>query len=94
MKFVFFKNIICENATKCSQNIHEKIEGMYPQLEQGINYHISISHQATNHKIWFFVYEKNYEHEGEFNGELVIEHSEIVRKYNGDSIDINKIKNV
>ena len=94
MRFVFFKNMTCKNSIQCSEIIHKRLEEIYPQLEQGINYHISISHQATNHKIWLFVYDKDLQHESEAQGEVVLTHSEIVKKYSGETIDIQKVKNV
>jgi|GEM_PF-2685732 ribosome-associated translation inhibitor RaiA len=89
MRFVFFKNITCENSIECSQNIHKRLEKIYPDLKQGINYHVSISHEQTNHKIWLFVYDKDLQHESEARGEIVYTHSETVKKYSGQPINLS-----
>tara|TARA_R110000751_G_C13429996_1_gene441440 strand:- start:241 stop:525 length:285 start_codon:yes stop_codon:yes gene_type:complete len=94
MRIVFNKNISCEDALICSQNIHKKIEEIYPQLEQGINYHISINHELNDHKFFVFIYDKDNQHESELDGKVIKTDSQIVKKYNGESIDANKIKNV
>ena len=73
----------CKNAIQCSENIHKKIIERFPQLEQGINFHISVKHEQTNHKIWIFTYDENNRHESEVRGELILTPSDIAQKYTG-----------
>jgi|TARA_R110002051_G_scaffold36242_1_gene78994 hypothetical protein len=91
MRIVFNKNISCEDALTCSQNIHKKIEEIYPQLERGINYHISIKHEPNNHKIWLFIYDKDNQHESEVDGKIIKTDSQIVKKYTGTTPTENVI---
>jgi|TARA_R110002020_G_scaffold238878_1_gene451418 hypothetical protein len=94
MRIVFNKKISCEDAVECSKSVHKKIEEIYPDLKQGINYHISIKHEPENHKMWIFIYDKDNQHESELDGKVIKTDSQIVKKYDGESIDANKIKNV
>ena len=87
MRIVFNKKISCKDAKTCSQNIHKKMEEKYPDLMQGINYHISISHEPENHKFWLFTYDKDNEHESEIDGKVIKTDSQIVKKYDGLKIN-------
>lgn len=92
MKYVFEKNLSCNNETfeQCNNDIVNSIELKFPNIKfhaeeitDKVNGHISISHDNKKHKIWVFVYDKNGIHEGESLGKTVFNESNRIEKITG-----------
>lgn len=86
-KYVFFKNIICDDSAVCIKQIMGKLElslggklhvDTDVELQKG---HISVSHEQGNHKIWVFLYDTDNEHESEMKAVTVIQPSDRVRRW-------------
>ena len=70
----------------CDNQIREKLENLInadtPKLKEGtFNHHISIKHEANNHQIWIFLYDKNGVHESESRGKIIKQNAENIVKF-------------
>jgi len=90
----FTKNISCENAQECTNNISKKLKILLADNSVGVNYHTSIYHQNQNHQFWVFLYDKNGIHESQntITKEIVKQKSDKVKKFKGTLPTESEIK--
>ena len=88
--YKFNINHICEKE-KCAELIQSKI---YVYLKQEIleDGHISISHKPNDHTIWLFLYDNPLKHESESEGKVIIQDSEIIKKWIGKTPILSELK--
>ena len=91
MQFKFTQNISCTESNKCSINLFEKLKVLLNTDDQK-TFHFSISHEAGNHKIWVFLYDKNGKHEGEVSGKTVINNNSEIKKFTGKIPTLAQLK--
>lgn len=89
MKFVFTKNISCDDSIKCDKDIQKKIEDKFgiklhtESKTEKLSAHLSVFHKNNNHQVWLFLYSKKGVHESESNGKTVYQNSDKVEKFVG-----------
>ena len=88
MMFKFTKNISCTDATKCTDNIIEKLESKFSfkiHAAEKLNGHISIAHGKHEHSLWVFLYSKNKIHESEDSTtkKIIEQHNDRAEKLTG-----------
>lgn len=74
----FTKKISCVDGNICSQKCLAALQNL---CNFELNGHISIHHVNDKHQFWIFFYEKNGEHLGESNGEIIKTKAENIKKY-------------
>jgi len=94
MKFVIDKKLTCTSSEKCSNDIRTKIKSLLKDNIDGINYHISILHKDSSHRIWVFLYNKTGINESEAQGKNIYKASSLVEKFKGIMPTESEIKKI
>lgn len=97
--FKFTKNISCENAQECTDNISKKLEmllGYYAKTKDDkASGHLSIHHKNQDHTVWIFLYTDGvHESENTITKKIVKQKSDMVKKFTGTIPTESEIKKI
>jgi len=91
MKFVFNQNITCKDGGKCANTLETKLETLLETTNKS-SYHISISHEQGNHRVFVFTYDKKGIHESELHGKHRLKPDLTVHKFTGKQPTLGQLK--
>ena len=64
------------------------------QTKDHNQFHLSIDHIQSNHKIWLFLYNKNGIHEGESRGKTITTKADYIKKFKGQIPTKTQLENL